>query len=277
MKPVIYALICSGLCILLVFGLVSACRASFFEDDEDDGASDRYRATSAEDGIGYADETAPNNKAASPKPEPTPEEFAAQEAATAAAEKQSAAAAEKARKEREKTIANFPVKLVNLKIMHGSGNDDNTYISLSIKNTGKKTIKNFSFTYIGYDADGEPRAEADDEIFSYTGKIKPGKTLDLIAKGQRWQISDHTSEGWYDDYGERYSDDDDGDYDPDSGNFNDYYGDYGDDYTGSYEAPFQTRTIKGVEVSIYQATTTKGDRYYLGPNERTWSDIVRMK
>jgi hypothetical protein len=246
------ALICTVVCILLVIALVQIYKAVTFSSKN--MTSDVDAPTSAETST---DETAAKQS--------SDEEAAIKEEE---AKKARAEAAEKVRKEREQAIEAFPVKVTEVKIMRDNDNSDNAYVSLTVKNTGESTIGRFLFTYIGYDSFGEPRADADDEIFSYEGEIEPGATLDLISAGYRWQIKDHTSEGWYDDYGAV------GDEDGDRGNFDDYYD--SDGYTDSYEAPFQTRSIAGVKVSVYRAVSTDGETYSLSVADRPWSNIAYL-
>jgi hypothetical protein len=258
-----YALISSLLCLLIVIVLAQACSAALREDEPaPDSASPPVGAELSPDEV-TGQESAALDEAALEAADRNAADQEAKEEAARKAEKKARKAEKKARKKREKAIKNFPVTVTEVSIMKGRGGDDGTYISLSVTNTGDEAISSFLFTYIGYDSYGEPRADADDEVFSYNGRIEPGQTLDLISEGYSWQLKDHTSEGWYDDYGA------DGYEDGDSGHYDDYYD--SDGYTDSYETPFQTRDITRVTVSVYQAVSADGKTYRLSAADRPWS------
>jgi hypothetical protein len=153
------------------------------------------------------------------------------------------------------SVAEFPLAVTKVSV--SLGENDNTYVDLSVRNAGGETITGFTFTYIGYDGDGEVRADADDEVFTYDGAIEPGETLDIGGASNGWQLKDHAQEGFLDDYG--------GDWDVDEG------------YSGwSDQQNFQDRMIAGVKVSVYSARTADGRNLRLSAESRQWSDKVLL-
>ncbi|MDR1043090.1 MAG: hypothetical protein LBL54_04215 [Clostridiales Family XIII bacterium] len=153
------------------------------------------------------------------------------------------------------SLAEFPIEVREVSVTLGK--NANTYVNLSVENTGNETITDFTFTYIGYDRDGEVRADADDERFTYSGAIEPGETLDLNGEPNGWQLKDHAQEGYFDDYG--------GDWDVDEG-----YSDWPD------QQNFQDRMIAGAKVSVYSAHTADDKTLRLDNMSRQWSDKASL-